>query len=59
MTKQYIFRCSYFDKALNIFDLQKKIKSKFTDEEYISKINKKNEKFNQIWNTWIPIFENI
>ena len=52
VTKSYIFWSSRHDKSPNINQLQSWIKSTYSQQEIISKINQKHEQFEKSWRIW-------
>ena len=56
LTRRYIFNCAKAEQNPNIYYLQNMIKSKYYEQEMLSKINNKFEKFKYNWLTWHTIF---
>ena len=59
MVKSYIFWCSYHEKAINIYDLQQRIKQTFRNQQFIAEKNGKQYTFNKKWSNWIPLINDI
>ena len=55
VTRNYIFQCSKKGHQLNIVYLRKEIKTRYLEEENLSKINTTNENFNKNWENWKPV----
>ena len=57
--RHYIYCCSKRQQPLNIFQLQKEIKSNYEEEKLVSKINDRNHLFEKRWIVWQNLFVNI
>ena len=58
-TRYYIFTCTRKNLHLNIYLLQKIIKTKYQEQDMLSKVNNHNSKFYKRWSVWKSIFVNI
>ena len=58
-TRYYIFSCARKNVHLNIYLLQKIIKSKYQEQDMLSKVNDYDSKFSKRWSVWRLIFVNI
>ena len=59
ITRFYIFKCAKDNKTLSLSQLQKLIKTKYTEQEMLSNINNGINTFDRRWSLWSDIFAEI
>ena len=59
ITRFYIFKCAKDNKTLSLSQLQKLIKTKYTEQEMLSNINNGIDTFDRRWSLWSDIFAEI
>ena len=59
ITRKYIFWCAIKQFPLDIYFLQKEIKNRFKEQEYLFKIKSMPEAFSKRWEIWSCLFDTI
>ena len=59
ITRYYIFTCAKQNSTLNVYYLQKLIKTKFENQEMSTNIKNFHKNFHKKWLIWKFIFEDI